>query len=252
MSPAWITAFLDFAPEHADDGVRFWSTVTGYDVSPRRGDTDEFATLVPRDGDPFVRVQTLADGGDRIHLDLHVPDPRAAADRAVGLGATALADRGHLVLTSPGGFVFCFVPHPGGVRPAPSTWPGGHTSLLDQFCLDIPASSYDAECAFWADLTGWQPQASAVSADFRSLLRPEGQPLRLLLQRLGEPSGQVRAHLDWSTSDRSAETTRHAALGATVEDVRQVWTVLADPLGRRYCLTDRDPETGMLAPPPTG
>jgi hypothetical protein len=246
VSPVWITAFLDFSAEDHDVGVRFWSEVTEYAVSPRRGDTGEFATLVPGDGDPFLRVQRLDEGADRIHLDLHVPDPREAADRAVGLGATEVADHGHVVLRSPGGLTFCFVPHSPSTRPQGTIWPGGHSSLIDQVCLDIPAPSYDAECAFWAALTGWETRASAVSEDFRSLARPEGHPLRLLLQRLGETDGETRAHLDWATADRSAETARHAALGARVEDVRPVWTVLVDPLGRRYCLTDRDPESGML------
>jgi len=246
VSPRWITAFLDFEARGFEDGVRFWSSVTGYDVSPRRGDTDEFATLVPRDGDAFLRVQRLDQGVDRIHLDLHVPDPRAAADRAAGLGATEVADRGYVVLTSPGGLTFCFVPHHAATRPRPTAWPGGHSSLVDQVCLDIPASSYDRESAFWHDLTGWEPRGSAVSPDFHSLLRPEGHPLRLLLQRLGEETGDVRAHVDWATTDRAAETARHRALGARVVRTHPVWTVLADPVGRVYCITDRDPETGVL------
>ena len=218
MRPTWITAFLDFAPDHADDGVRFWSAVTGYDVSPRRGDNDEFATLVPADGDPFLRVQTLAAGDDRIHVDLHVPEPREAADVAVGLGATEVADhteQGYLVVSSPGGFTFCFVSDPALVRPRPSDW-GGHSSLLDQVCLDIPASSYEVECAFWAELTGWELRGAAAHTEFRSLMRPPGQPVRLLLQRLDDPDGLVGAHLDWATTDRGAETERHRAAGAEV------------------------------------
>lgn len=248
MPPTWITAFLDFAPDGFDEGVRFWSEVTEYDVSPRRGDGGEFTTLLPDEGDAFLRVQRLGEGADWIHLDLHVADPRAAADEAIALGATEVGDGGggYVVLRSPGGFTFCTVPHAGATRPRPSTWPGGHLSLVDQVCLDIPSPSYDTECAFWAALTGWETRASAVSTDFRSLARPVGHPLRLLLQRLGEDSGDVRAHLDWATTDRPAETDRHVALGARVVDVRDLWTVLADPLGRLYCLTDRDPETGML------
>lgn len=241
-----MTAFLDFAPDSFDDGTRFWSSITAYDVSPPRGELAEFATLTPGDGDPFLRVQRLGSGADRIHLDLHVPDPRAAADEAVGLGATEIADRGYVELRSPGGFRFCYVAHPATIRPRPTTWPGGHSSLVDQVCLDIPASSYEGESRFWRELTGWEPRASSVSSDFHSLLRPDGHPLRLLLQRLGEDTGDVRAHLDWATTDRAAETERHLALGARVVDVRELWTVLADPCGRRYCLTDRHPETGML------
>ncbi|WP_102142392.1 VOC family protein [Mycobacterium hubeiense] len=246
MTPDWVTAFLDFAPEHYGEGMRIWSSATGYGISPRRCDNGEFATLVPADGDAFLKVQRLDEGADRIHLDLHVAHPRTAADRAIELGATELADRGYVVLRSPGGFTFCFVAHPAATRPRPSTWPSGHSSLVDQVCLDIPGPSYDAECTFWAALTEWETRASAVSTDFRSLARPEGHPLRLLLQRLGDSAGDVGAHFDWATTDRAAETQRHVALGARVLDVQPVWTVLADPCGRRYCLTDRDPETGML------
>ena len=245
MTISWITAFLDFAPGGFDEGVRFWSAATGYAVSPRRGDSGEFATLLPDEGDAFVRVQQLAGGVDRIHLDLHVQDPRATADEAIALGASEVGEHGYVVLSSPGGLTFCTVPDRGSTRPRPSTWPGGHVSLLDQVCIDIPASSYDAECAFWRDLTGWELRGTDDS-EFRSLLRPPDQPIRILLQRLEDQAGEVRAHLDWSTTDRQAETARHVALGAAVVDVRPGWTVLADPTSRLYCITDRNPETGIL------
>ena len=66
-------------------------------------------------------------------------------------------------------------------------------------------------------------------------------PLRMLLQRLDdeEPPG---FHLDLSSDDRAAETARHEALGATVENPSdRGFTVLVDPAGRRYCVTDRRP-----------
>lgn len=248
--PFWASAFLDFAPGHAEPGVAFWRAVTGYGLSTLRGTDGEFATLLPPQGDPHLRVQRLAAGEDRIHLDLHVSEPRAAADRAVGLGAREVADHGYVVLESPGGFAFCTVPHVASARAVPLTWPAGHRSLLDQVCLDVPQASYDAECAFWAELTGWDHLPSPVRPEYSSLLRPPGQPLRLLLQQLDEPTGRTRAHLDWSTTDRDAETERHRALGASVEGRHEWWTVLVDPVGRRYCITDRDPETGML--PGTG
>lgn len=247
MTPAWLTAFLDFTPEHFEDGLAFWSRVTAYAVSPRRGDAGEFATLLPDEGDAFLRAQRLDRGPDRVHLDLHVAHPRAAADRAVRLGATEVDDLGYVVLRSPGGLDLCFVPHPGSRRPPVDTWPDGHRSLLDQVCLDIPADRFDDECRFWSELTGWELGGFADHLEFRHLVRPPGQPLRILLQRLDEPTGAVRAHLDWATTDRRAETARHEALGARVLDRRAVWTVLADPVGRRYCITDRDPGSGRGA-----
>ncbi len=108
----WVTAFLDFPADEFDSEVAFWSDVTGYAVSSVRGNHDEFATLMPHDGDAFLRVQRLAYGPPRIHLDLHVDDLSMAAHRAVELGAEVVGhpDPGHVVvLTSPGGFTFCFV-----------------------------------------------------------------------------------------------------------------------------------------------
>jgi hypothetical protein len=248
MTPFWLTAFLDFAPDVSDRGVRFWQAATGYALSSARGDRGEFATLLPPDGDDFLRVQRLGQGPSRIHLDLHVRDPRAAAEDAVALGArvTARPEGGYVVLESPGGLAFCLVHHQASDRPAPSTWPGGHSSLVDQVCLDLPSNRHDAEIGFWCDLTGWELVHSPVADEFHSLVRPPGIPLRLLLQRLGDADGPVWAHLDVATGDRAAETGRHRGLGATVVQEHELWTVLTDPAGSTYCLTDRDPETGML------
>ncbi|NHA00388.1 VOC family protein [Nocardioides sp. W3-2-3] len=241
MSPFWVSAFLDSAPEHHQEGVGFWQAATGYAVSAPRGDGAEFATLVPPDGDDFLRVQRLRQGPDRVHLDLHVTDPRAAADAAVVAGAVELVDRGYVVLASPGGLVFCFVDHPATHRPAATTHADGSASRVRQVAIDVPRAAYDVEWRFWAALTGWEHRVSTISEAFRVFDAPEGQPLGLLLQRLGEDDGPVRAHLDWGTTDRAAETERHLALGARVLAVHSHWTVLSDPVGRTYCLTDGDP-----------
>jgi len=240
VTPFWVTAFLDLAPESHAAGLAFWRDVSGWEVSPARGDHGEFVTLVPPDGDAHVRVQRLGSGPSRMHLDLHVAEPRAAADRAVSLGAVEVADLGHVVLRSPGGFPFCFVGHPAS-RPAPaSVWPGGHRTLVDQACLDIPADGFDGELHFWLEVTGREPVPS-IRPEFQRLRRPAGQGLELLVQRLGDAAGEVRAHLDLGCSDRGAETERHLALGATHVESYDAWTVLADPTGSAYCITDRAP-----------
>lgn len=245
-SPFWVSAFLDLPASSFAPGVAFWRGVTGFSLSPSRGAHQEFATLVPPEGDDYLRVQRVQDGPGGIHLDLHVPDPRAAADRAVSLGASEVADRGYVVLRSPGGFTFCMVSAPASRRPPPASWPDGHRSLVDQVCLDIPSDGYAEECGFWAALTGWELTASPVSPSFSRLTRPPGIPLRFLIQRLEESSGTARAHLDLAAEDRVSEVQRHAVLGATVLAEFSRWTVLRDPVGAAYCITDRDPETGML------
>lgn len=240
-SPFWLTAFLDSTPEHHQQGVGFWQAATGYAVSAPRGADEEFATLLPPDGDAFLRVQRLHHGPDRVHLDLHVSDVRAAADTAVVAGAVEVVDRGHVVMASPAGLVFCFVDHPARVTPRPRLHADGTAARVRQVAIDVPRASYDAELAFWTALTRWRQRASTLTDAFRFLMPPAGQPLGLLLQRLDEPDGPARAHLDWGTTDRMAETERHLALGAKVRAVHEHWTVLADPVGRVYCLTDGDP-----------
>jgi predicted enzyme related to lactoylglutathione lyase len=241
-TPYWVSAFLDLPSDGFDRAVGFWQGVTGYTLSERRGADGEFATLVPPDGDDYLRVQRLADGAGRLHLDLHVDNPMVAAEAAVELGAHVLVrhESGYVVVRSPGGFTFCFVRHEGSVRPRPATWPDGNRSQVDQVCLDLPPEQYDAELAFWQTLTGWDLRHLGDS-EFARLLPPDALPLRWLVQRLDDPGGAVGAHLDLGCDDRAAETARHVALGAAVVRVHDEWTVLTDPVGTTYCITDRTP-----------
>lgn len=225
---SWITAFLDVpASRHAVVGT-FWCAVTGSDLSPGRGASGEFATLLPPDGDAYLRLQRIDSGAAGVHLDLHE------------------VDRDWQPARSPGGMPYCRNEGETGVRPLPRIWAGGQTSLVDQVCLDVPAPRYDEECAFWAAETGWELREGS-RPEFRYLVRPDEMPLRVLLQRRDDAEGPVRAHLDIATTDRAAETDRHRELGARVEATRNSWTVLRDPGGTPYCITDRDPYTGLLA-----
>jgi hypothetical protein len=256
--PFWVSAFLDVDASHWDsvpaywDSVpAYWAAVTGYRLSPPRGDAGEFATLVPPSGHDHLRVQRVDGRGTgartRVHLDLHVPDPARAADRAVALGAGVVhrSPHGYVVLRSPGGLLFCCVGHAACLRAPAATWPDGSRSAVDQVCVDAPAHLVDAERDFWTELTGWVPQPSSVSGAFSSLRRPEGRPLRLLFQRVDDDRPAVTAHLDVACGDRAAETARHRALGAEQVAEHERWTVLRDPSGATYCLTDRDPVTGV-------
>jgi hypothetical protein len=237
----WLTAFVDLTAPAADEARRFWAGVTGYAVSPPRGAEQEFVTLVPPDGDPYLKVQRLADGPHRLHLDLPAVDPEEAAGRAEGLGATVThrSEHGYVVLASPGGMVFCLVPEGGRVRPAPADR-GGFTSAVDQVCLDVPPAAYLRETEFWTALTGWAFVAHAES-EFDSLARPAASPIRILFQLLDDEQERVTAHLDLATTDRVAEVARHEALGARVTSVHDQWTVMEPPAGRPYCITDRTP-----------
>nr|WP_269329216.1 VOC family protein [Kineosporia babensis] len=109
---------------------------------------------------------------------------------------------------------------------------------MDQLCIDIPPGLWDRETAFWSALTGWDLQHQGES-EFTRLSEPDGLPLRLLLQRLDDPTPTVTAHPDFAAPQRRSLAPAHAALGAEVGPWTQLWTVMTDPVGRTYCLTGR-------------
>jgi hypothetical protein len=248
----WVWAFLDLPEQGSEVAVEFWRAVTRTSVSAWRGDRGQFATLLPEQGDAWVKVQRVGGTGG-IHLDLDVDVPLAdARDVAVSLGAVVLdevLDAGGVlevvVCRSPGGFVFCL-----------TTWSSqetsrgqvraGQPSLLDQICLDIPRDRYAVEVEFWSELTGWGLQ-DVDSPEFERLEWPRELPVRFLLQRLDEPSGPVRGHVDLACVDVRAECDRHMALGAQEVGPGRGWVVLRDPNGHEYCCTGRDPLTGGAA-----
>jgi len=109
---------------------------------------------------------------------------------------------------------------------------------------------------------GKHPRATAEVLAARpefSWLRTERQfALDVLLQRTDNVDQLVTAHLDLGTDDRLAEVVRHESLGATSSRAEDFWTLMCDPVGATYCITDRDPATGRLvaarnqvAPSPT-
>lgn len=235
----WAWLFLDTPRVDVERSWAFWAEVTGQQVSDRRGEADEFATLAPEHGEPWLKLQAVDAGRGGVHLDLDVEDVRVAADRAEALGAQRVGAVGDavVVLRSPGGFVHCL-----------TTWDGeagragqvreGLSSLLDQVCLDVPSARWEAENAYWEALTGWTWRASDEPG-YASVSAGAAMPVRILLQTLGEEEGEVRGHVDLACSDRPAAVARHVAAGAVVLEERAFWTVLLDPVGRVHCLTDR-------------
>jgi hypothetical protein len=237
----WFTAFLDLPAARFDEGVRFWSDVTGYQVSPRRGEREEFATLVSDQGDPHLKVQAV-EGPPGCHLDVHMTDVASGVDVARDLGAEVRREHdGWTVMASPGGFLFCVVPHPtSGVLVPPASWPSGRSSV-EQVCIDAPPAAYDREADFWTAFTGFQRERGEPN-EFENLNRPPWSPFRFLLQRLdSDEAGRTTAHLDLASDDRAAEVRRHESLGAEVAYDGRGWTTMRDPVGSTYCVTDRVP-----------
>ena len=237
--PAWIQLFLDTPVDTFDDAVAFWSAVTGWRPSDRRGEDGQFLTLLPPAGSAYVKMQAV-DQPAGLHLDLDSADRPAAIEHARSLGATTHWTYHDVeVMRSPGGFVFCQTL----VEGSPELARDGST-VLDQVCLDIPPDAWEPEVAFWRDLTGREVQTGSLPGFAR--LVEDGRP-RILLQRLETGSGPVRAHPDLATASRAEDVRRHVALGASLVREHDFWSVLTAPGGQVYCLTDRDPATGMVS-----
>ena len=252
MAIRWLTIFLDFPAQDFGTGVAFWREMTGSRLSPDRGADGEFATLLPSHGDPWLHVQRVRDGTGGCHLDLHLDGGDALTDtaaRAASLGARVKHhNEGVIILDSPGRFRFCLVRwEQERTVPDPVVLGDEGASRADQLCLDIPPDAFDRECSFWAGLTGWDLRAG-VRPEFAYLERPGGMPARLLLQRrttAGEDD-HVTGHIDFACAEPGRLAQRHVASGARIIAPLSHWMTMADPTGRPYCLTMRDPVTGKL------
>ena len=240
---SWTYVFVDRPVERFSQAGAFWTAVTDTSLSAPRGEHGEFVTLLPEGADPCVKVQGVASGEGGAHLDFAVEDVPGFVESALKLGARTAAEHdGWAVLRSPAGQLFCAVPwHGESVRP-----PVVGGSRVDQVCVDLPPSAYDAEVAFFgALLPDWSSRPGS-RPEFHVIAPPPGLPVRILLQRLDDER-PVSAHLDLACGgDTDAVRARHEQLGAVHVADHPHWTVLRDPAGGLYCLTGRDAHTGGL------
>lgn len=245
MDVRWVWVFID-SVRPAGPAWEFWRAVTDSTLSPTRGDRGQFATLLPPQSNPWIKVQEV-DAGGGVHLDFDVINVNVAADYATLLGARELhrfPEGTTIVMASPGGFVFCLTTWDGVPRANRTDSPA---ERLDQVALDVPPEGYAAETAFWADLLGVTAEIGS-RPEFTVLTLPGPLPIRLLLQRLDDPGSRTRVtgHVDIACADRAASRARHLELGAAHVGDGPRWSVLRAPGGAPYCLTDRDPGTGRL------
>jgi len=236
----WVQAVIDLPADRFDAAAEFWRAASGTHFGDIHPDHDEFVHLEPPTGAMHLELQRIDSVRPGAHLDLLVEDIGAEAERAVALGAKLIAHPGHAVLESPGGVRFCLVPYSGESEKAP-TLESPVPHAIDQLCIDVAAVDFGREVAFWTELTGWpiRPHGVDEFKEFETLVRPDGMPIRLLVQRLGpDDDGPPRAHLDLSCGPNvAAVVDAHVELGASVVDRRDRWTVMADPAGMRYCIT---------------
>jgi predicted enzyme related to lactoylglutathione lyase len=113
-----------------------------------------------------------------------------------------------------------------------------HKSRLGTVIVDCQTDDLGREAKFWAAALGGrveQPEAAARYIDV------QGDPAdpHIILQKVEHPS---RIHIDIETDDIAAEVKRLEALGATVVEIMERWTVMEAPSKHRFCVigTRRD------------
>jgi hypothetical protein len=236
----WIHAVIDVPAEEHGRAAAFWGRALGWPLGDAWPGHPELRSFVPPSGTPYVHLQAI-DGPARVHLDLESEDSAETVRRAVELGADLVADHDRWrTLTSPGGLPFCVLDVARHTPPPAVTWPGGHHSRMVQLCVDSPAVAHDREVAFWRALLRGR-WATSTATEFAGKWHDAGSPLQLLFQRLDEPDGPVRAHLDHGTDDLPAEVDRFRQLGAEAIGPGRGWFALRDPLGVAFCVTENSP-----------
>ena len=233
-----MTAHLDLAIFDAVDIGQvgaFYAELTGWNVV--RNDSDRFGVRAP-DGQE-IEFQRAPDhvaprwpGQERpqqFHLDLQTEDPHAEAQRAVGLGATRLADGPNwITMADPAGHPFdlCQVD---GVGPA-----------MGLFAVTIDAPDASALARFYADLTGMAvtydgPEGALITDQGRSVMFQ--QVSEYTPPRWPDPAHPQQAHLDLQTEDLDAGETLALELGASrLNAGGESFRVFTDPAGHPFCL----------------
>ncbi len=235
-----VTGHLELAAFDAADIAEvasFYTELTGWQVT--RTDSDWIA-LRTGDGQE-IAFQSAPDhirpewpGQDRpqqLHLDIQVDGHEAAAQRAVALGATRLAEGpSWITLADPAG-------HPFDLCQKDGLGPG-----MTLFAVTVDAPDPSGLARFYADLMGMEvtydgPEGALIAGDGRSVMfqRIAGYTP----PRWPDPRYPQQAHLDILVDDLDAGEARAVELGATLLDRKpKTFRVFADPAGHPFCLCE--------------
>jgi hypothetical protein len=239
---SWLHAVIDVPADVHEAQAGFWAGALGWPTGPTWPGNPELRSFEPPGGMPYIHLQEI-DGPPRVHLDLEARDPATTVQTAVGLGAELVAEHEHWrTLTSPGGLPFCVLATSERTPPEPMLWPDGHRSRLVQVCIDTPVDVHEEELSFWRSLLAEGRWVDSSAREFAGKWHDDdGSPVQLLFQRLEEPTGPVRAHLDLGTDDLAAESRRLLDLGAEDIGPGRGWHALRDPAGLAFCATANSP-----------
>jgi len=243
---AWLHAVIDAPAAIHQAQADFWSRALGWPVRDPWAGHPELHSFEPPRGRPYVHLQNV-DAQPRVHVDLEAPNPAETMTRARDLGATLVAEHERWsALRSPGGLPFCVLVAGDHEPPELVVWQDAHRTRLVQVCVDSPVAAHDDEVAFWRALLPGRWTESGAHEFAGKWHDDAGSPLQLLFQRLDEPDGLVRAHLDLGTDDLAAEVRRLHELGADDIGPGRGWHALRDSFFIESCATENSPEQTLL------
>ncbi len=214
----------------------FYTELTGWETVSR--DTD-WITLRAGDGQDIAfqlapdHVAPKWPGQDlpqQFHLDLVVDGHEEAAERAVALGATRLADGASwITMADPAGHIFDLCQRDGA---------GPGMGLFAAATIDAPDAV--ALGRFYAALLGMEatyqgPEGAMISGGGKSLMFQQVSDYNA--PRWPDPAYPQQAHIDIGVPDLDAGEARALELGATrLDGGAESFRVFADPAGHPFCL----------------
>lgn len=214
----------------------FYSQLIGWQIASKDAD---WITLRAPDGQQIAFQLALDHVAPRwpgqeqpqqLHLDLFINDYQAAAERAVGLGATRLADGATwITLADPAGHPFDLC-QKDGVGP-----------VMGLFAATIDAPDSAALARFYAALLGMEVTYEGAEG---ALITGDGK--NVMFQQVSDynppqwpdPAHPQQGHLDIAVDDLDVGEARAIELGASLlPGGEESFRVFADPAGHPFCLT---------------
>jgi predicted enzyme related to lactoylglutathione lyase len=107
-----------------------------------------------------------------------------------------------------------------------------HKSRLGTVIIDCQTDDLESAARFWGAALGGEIVSSGPGGRYIDL-RSDPADAHVILQRVEHPS---RIHIDIETDDIEAEVKRLQALGATVVERMERWTVMEAPSKHRFCI----------------
>ena len=214
----------------------FYTDLTGW---TQRYADDEWITMTTDDGwriglqhapDHVPPQWPGQEHPQQFHLDLLIDGYEAAAERAVSLGATRLADGpSWITLADPAGHPFDICQRDG-VGPR-----------MQLYAVTIDAPDAAALARFYGDLMGMElayegPEGALITGAGKSLMFQQINAYNA--PQWPDPKHPQQAHLDINVDDLDAGEARALELGASrLDGGGEEFRVLADPAGHPFCLT---------------